>query len=173
VRLRSASRVATFTLGQGSGCATITLAVHPRYGEKVNVLSSFGNDRLQIEFADGCVRLLPVAWTSLAPPSVAEFAGKPVRLALTGLKELAAWVAARGSDSNSSGRKLAHFDKSKDNLARDGAASKRSSGKSAPASRRRGIAGQCSKHQAATSLVEQVGPPRPRGGSRRRGAGRK
>ena len=76
--------------------ATIRLPVHPRYGERVEVVARYGRHALRVEQPDGHLRLLPVAWTDLVPrPAALAVKGRPVRLAPNGLRELGAWIAAR------------------------------------------------------------------------------
>lgn len=74
----------------------IRLPVHPLYGERVEVVERYGRHALRVEQPDGQLRLLPVAWTDLAPrPAALAVKGRPVRLAPEALRELGAWVAAR------------------------------------------------------------------------------
>jgi len=76
--------------------ATIRLPVHPLYGERVEVVARHGRHVRQVEQPDGQLRLLPIAWTDLAPrPAALTVQGRPVRLAPGALRELTAWVAAR------------------------------------------------------------------------------
>ncbi len=123
--------------------------------------------------ADGCVRLLPVSWTSLCPPGVAEFEGKPVLLALVPLRTLAKWVSTRRAGSSTCDPKLGHFDERGDNVVPDGAPRKGIPGKTAPGGRNRSGAGAGRGRRTTTAVVEQVGSPCSRGGSGRRRAQRK
>lgn len=147
--------------------------MHPRCGEKVNVISFFGAEAVDVEMADGRRRLLPVRWTSLSPPGMSEIAGRPVRFALEPLKTLANWVATRARGSRGDRQKFAHFDKQEDNVVPDGEARKGTTG---AAAQRRGCAGGANdsrERRAAAAVVEQAGPPRTRGRSRGRGKERK
>jgi hypothetical protein len=60
--------------------ATIRLAVHPLYGERVEILARYGRDGLRVEQPDGQLRVLPVAWTDLVP--------RPAALAVRGVDAL-------------------------------------------------------------------------------------
>lgn len=85
--------------------ARVTLAVHPLFGQELAVRSAHGPDGVRVETADGKLRLLPLAWTSLRPrgePLAHE--GQLVRLAPEALLELAAWVKARGTRPEPSAR---------------------------------------------------------------------
>ena len=83
--------------------ATIRLPVHPFCGERVEVVARYGRHALRVEQPDGQLRLLPIAWTDLAPrPAALAVNGRPVRLAPGALRELAAWVVARISSRASS-----------------------------------------------------------------------
>jgi hypothetical protein len=76
--------------------ATIRLPVHPLYGERVEVVARYGRHALRVEQPDGQLRLLPIAWTDLAPrPAAMTVKGQPVRLAPGALRELGTWVADR------------------------------------------------------------------------------
>ena len=74
----------------------LTLTIHPRCGDPVEVLRRFGPDAVWIEFADGQVTIVPRTWTSLvpraAPMSVND---RPVRLAPDAAIKLARWITAR------------------------------------------------------------------------------
>ena len=137
--------------------ATIRLPVHPLYGQQVEVVERYGRHALRAEQPDGQLRLLPIAWTDLAPRAAAmTVKGRPVRLAPGALRELAAWVAARMSSRESS-EKLdageADARKLKGDAApTDGAAVHHRDGEGPP-------------------LVGQAGPPRAgrRGGRQTRG----
>jgi len=74
----------------------VTLRVHPRYGEELEVVSSWGRRAVAAEAEDGRRLLLPVEWTSLHPRAEPlEWEGRPVRLAPAALRSLAAWVGGR------------------------------------------------------------------------------
>jgi hypothetical protein len=62
--------------------ATIRLPVHPLYGERVEIIARYGRHALRVEQPDGQLRLLPIAWTDLAPrPAALTVQGRSVRLA--------------------------------------------------------------------------------------------
>ena len=137
--------------------ATIRLPVHPLCGERVEIIARYGRHALRVEQPDGQLRLLPIAWTDLAPrPAALTVQGRPVRLAPGALRELAAWVAARISRRRSPEKvDSMHGDTRKlklDAAPTDGAAVRHHDGE------------DC-------SLVEQAGPPRVgrRGGGQQRG----
>ena len=74
----------------------MTLAVHPLFGQDLAIRSVHGQDGVRVETADGKLRLLPVAWTSLRPHGEPlEHKGQAVLLAPEALIELTAWVKAR------------------------------------------------------------------------------
>jgi hypothetical protein len=150
----------------GSVCATITLAVHPHFGEKVAVLQAFGAEVVQVELEDGRVRLLPVRWTSLHPPSVADIQGKPVRLELQSLRELGNWVAARCASTDR--RKFDDFDERGDNVVPDGAPREGIIGTAAQSGRDGGSADNEGKRRTAAAVVEQARSSRTGGRERRR-----
>jgi hypothetical protein len=75
---------------------TVTLAIHPLCGEELTVIAAYGRSAVQAETAEGKLRLLSLAWTSLQPrPNPLAFEGHVVRLAPDALHALASWVAAR------------------------------------------------------------------------------
>jgi len=75
---------------------TVTLAVHPLRGEELTVTAAYGRGAVRAETADGTIRLLPLAWTSLQPrPDPLALDGHVVRLAPEALRALASWVHAR------------------------------------------------------------------------------
>ncbi len=80
--------------------ATITLAVHPWYGEAVEVLRSYGSDGVFVERANGERRAVPESWTSLVPRVPCQLSdGQTIRLAPESALDLARWVAARLDDA--------------------------------------------------------------------------
>jgi len=158
---------------KASGWVTITLAVHPRCGEKVNVVSLFGSEAVDVETADGRRRLMPVRWTSLSPPGTSKLGGEPVRFALEPLKALASWVASRTGGSSANRQKFDHFDKQEDNVVPDGEARKGTTGDAAQRRGRAGGANDSRERRAAAAVVEQAGPPRTRSRGRRGGKERK
>ena len=86
----------------GGPTTRIRLPVHPRYGERVEVVARYGHHGLRVEQPDGQLRLVPVAWTDLVPrPPALVLMGRPVPLAPDALRELGAWVAARVSRQGS------------------------------------------------------------------------
>jgi hypothetical protein len=123
--------------------ATIRLPVHPLYGERVEIVARYGRHALRVEQPDGQLRLLPIAWTDLAPrPAVLMVKGRPVRLAPGALCELAAWVVARIESSEKLDAGEADARKLKGDAApTDGAAVHHHDGEGPP-------------------LVGQAGPPR-------------
>lgn len=75
---------------------TITLRVHPRYGQEVAVLRTHGPDALWVETPDGEHTIMPAAWTDWRPRAgLPEIGGRKVLLVPEAMKELAAYVAAR------------------------------------------------------------------------------
>jgi hypothetical protein len=157
-------------MGKGLGCATITLAVHPHFREKITILQTFGTETVQVELQDGRLRLLPARWTSLDPAAVAEIDGKTVRFSLDSLRGLAEWIEARNRDSDR--RKVDGFDKRQEKVVPDGAPRTAVVGTTA-AHGESGGGADASERRRPAAVVEQAGPPRPRRGSRRRGSGRK
>lgn len=80
--------------------ATITLAVHPWYGEAVEVLRTHGSDGVFVERANGEQRAVPESWTSLVPRVPCQLSdGQTIRLAPESALDLARWVAARLDDA--------------------------------------------------------------------------
>lgn len=74
----------------------ITLAVHPRCGETIWILSSHGADEVCVELLDSDVRIMPVAWTSLYPrPTKLSINGRDVRLAPDSAVPIACWIDMR------------------------------------------------------------------------------
>jgi hypothetical protein len=137
--------------------ATIRLPVHPLCGERVDIIARYGRHALRVEQPDGQLRLLPIAWTDLAPrPAALTVQGRPVRLAPGVLRELATWVGARMSRSESS-EKLDAVE----------ADARKLKGDAAPTD------GAAGPHRAGEGppLVGQAGPPRAgrRGGRQTRG----
>jgi hypothetical protein len=99
----------------------VTLAVHPRFGERIAVIGAHGKDGICAETRDG-ERLLPIAWTSLRPraePLVRG--GRRVRLSPEGLRDLARWTASRMQAAR--GKQVGHFNKHVENRGPDGNAS--------------------------------------------------
>ncbi len=79
-----------------SGTVTITLAVHPWFGQSVHVLRGYGRDAVWVERDDGELRIVPIAWTSLHPRAPwRRRDGREVRLAPAAAISLARWVSAR------------------------------------------------------------------------------
>lgn len=90
----------------------MTLAVHPRFGEKLEVLGPYGQYAVWVETADGQLRLLPRVWTSLEPRCAPlELGGRAVRLGPMELRELAAWVSARTEAGKKFATGIAESDK--------------------------------------------------------------
>ncbi len=78
---------------------TVTLAVHPLCGGELIVTTAYGRNGVRAETADGTIRLLPLAWTSLQPrPDPLALDDHAVRLAPDALRALACWVHARVED---------------------------------------------------------------------------
>jgi hypothetical protein len=100
----------------------VTLAVHPWFGEELSVVSVYGRQAVCAETAEGQLRLLPVAWTTLRPRAAPLVVGRrPVRLAPEGLRELALWLAARPHGFEAAdAQKVGHFDKQMQNRYPDG-----------------------------------------------------
>ena len=141
----------------GGSMATIRLPVHPLCGERVEIVARYGRHALRVEQPDGQLRLLPIAWTDLAPrPAALTVQGRPVRLAPGALRELAAWVVAR------LGRREAS-----EKLDAGEADARKLKGDAAPTD------GAAVPHRAGEDppLVGQAGPPRAgrRGGRQTRG----
>lgn len=75
---------------------TITLRVHPLFGQPILVLRRYGPDAVWAELQDGRLTILPIQWTSLRPrPKPLRYQGRPVRLAPEAVRALAGWVTAR------------------------------------------------------------------------------
>ena len=149
--------------------ATITLPVHPRYGEKINVVRAFGTDALEVETVDGCTRLMPVRWTSLRQPNPLELLEEPPRLAREPLRKLANWVASRAADCE----KLDHFNKRTDKVALDGAVREGTPATIAAGGRGGRAAGGRRSRGVASTVVEQAGAPRAGRGERQARTNRK
>jgi len=117
VHRQSTKRTATNHTPTWSSCTKITLAAHPACGESVRVVKGYGSDAVCVEMPNGDCRIVPVAWTSLAPPRRWRcLEGESRRLELEGLVALGSFVAARVSDC----RKVGHFDKCGANVVPDG-----------------------------------------------------
>jgi hypothetical protein len=70
--------------------AKVALAVHPRFGEEVAVVSAYGRNGVRVETFDEQLMFLPLAWTTLRPraePLVLK--GRAVLLGPEALRELA------------------------------------------------------------------------------------
>lgn len=79
--------------------ATITLRIHPHYGQEVRVIRAYGPNALWVEAEDGTLNILPAAWTDLRPRvDLSQVSDRAVRLAPEAAKELAAYVAAQRGD---------------------------------------------------------------------------
>ena len=93
---RSTKRSATSPTRTGYRSATVTLRVHPRFGQRVRVRGGHGPAAVWAETEDGRLTILPVAWTdlTLTRPEV-TVGGRPVRLCPEALRQLAQWVASR------------------------------------------------------------------------------
>jgi len=75
---------------------TITLAVHPWYGENVAVLQSFGNSAVWVEREDGDRRIIPIFWTSLVPAASSALCdGRTIRISPQAAIDLSRWVSSR------------------------------------------------------------------------------
>lgn len=122
--------------------------------------------------ADGCLRLVPVAWTNLSPPKVTELNGRPVLLALEPLSELATWVAARRENLRAGRDKLGPRDRREQNVASDGARRRGTLGTAASSGPGGTRATDKRKRRGAAAVVEQAGPSSSGGGSRKRDAQR-
>jgi hypothetical protein len=134
----------------------VTLLVHPRYGEEIAVLSTYGRRAVWAETSDGRLRLLPIAWTSLHPRGEPlALGGQPVRLAPQALLELAAWVVARVLDARGDGQEVGHFDKSSENRGSDGSTSDGTAGGAARGDGERSSPGS----EPAAAVVGEVGSP--------------
>jgi hypothetical protein len=103
----------------------VTLAVHPRFGEEVAVVSLYGRNAVRAETVDEQLIFLPVAWTTLRPRAEPlAVKGRTVLLAPESLRELAAWVADRAPAAKAhhdrNGQEVGHFDKDTENRRPDG-----------------------------------------------------
>lgn len=88
---------------------TVTLAVHPRYGEKLLIVSTYGRHAVRAQTGDGKTVLIPVEWTTMTPRAAAlRLYDKDVHLSPKALCDLANWVAAhRPQVQPLDGKKLA------------------------------------------------------------------
>jgi hypothetical protein len=154
----------------------VTLTVHPRFGEELDVLRPYGRQAVWVETSEQRVITLPLAWTTLCPrpePLVAR--GRTVRLAPEALRELAGWVAARARDAEAlegqKGQEVGHFDKYMVNRDTDGGLSDEPAGrrKEDRGADARGAAPSSTGHHSAASVVEQAGSPSDRAKQRERG----
>jgi hypothetical protein len=144
--------------------ANVTLLVHPRYGEEIVVLSTYGRGAVWAETSDGGLRLLPIAWTSLHPRGEPlAFGAQPVRLAPEALLELAGWVVARLLDARGDGQEVGHFGKCGEDRVPDGSTSDRTAGGAARGDGERSSAGG----ESASAVVGEVGAPSARGRAQR------
>jgi hypothetical protein len=101
----------------------VDLAVHPRYGEELTIVSAHGRNGVWAETSDGQLRVLPIAWTTLQPRASALVLGeRQVRLAPDALRQLAHWVATRACGLGVDGE-VGQFDKYMMNPAPDGCGS--------------------------------------------------
>jgi hypothetical protein len=149
---------------------TITLRVHPRYGQEVAVLRTHGPGALWVETADGEHTIMPAAWTDWRPrAALPEIGGRMVLLVPEAMKELAAYVAARrdawrGDDGPPPGPTKEEKGDAHD--ASDVPASDRGDRRRLPTGGRRG------GPRAPAPMVEQAGAPKAHraGPSGRRGA---
>lgn len=75
---------------------TITLSVHPWFGETVSVLRGHGQDAVWVEREDGDLRIIPASWTALVPRTkLVGSDGYSGHLSLDASLELSKWVLAR------------------------------------------------------------------------------
>jgi hypothetical protein len=95
-RFRRSKQTAGCQPDKGRYAVTVTLAVHPLCGEELVVTAAYGRSAVRAETADGRIRLLPLAWTSLQPrPDPLAVEDRVVRLAPDALRSLASWIRAR------------------------------------------------------------------------------
>ena len=148
---RSAKHGAPPRVAFSSGSATVTLAVHPLYGQELTVRGAFGRYALWVETPNGQLRIMPLGWTNLGAPRLVQ----KHRLRAEDLLSLAAWVQDR---------KVDHFDKWVEGSDPDGRS--RRSGRGAPAAKLP-VAGDGDRHRGATAVVEQAGSSGPHVRTRR------
>lgn len=140
-----------------SGCskATITLRVHPRYGQEVRILRAYGPDALWVEVQDGEHTVLPVAWTDWYPRTkLPEVGNRAVRIAPEAAKSLAAYAAAhRGENRQDDGSSLGPTERSGTD---EPHASAEMPTTDQSAQRQR----QDDRRRAPVAMVEQAGAPK-------------
>jgi hypothetical protein len=153
-----------------SARATITLAIHPRFGEEFVVRWSYGTGSVRLETAQGRQLIVPLEWTDLRPRVLQTLhAGRTVHLEPVALQELARWVEARAAARGH--KKLGHFDKCEQSLRPDG--EQRRSETRTTSKRQNAVAdGESGRHRSTAAVVEQAGAPddarRRRGGHPRK-----
>jgi hypothetical protein len=149
------------------------LPIHPRFGEEVVIRRSHGAGFVLVETQGGVQHLLlPLEWTDLQPPAhfAAVHAERTVHLAPEALRELAAWIEARGGDKGS--EEVGHFDKWGESSDPDGKQRPSDASKAGKPRRSAAADGQKQRRQPAAALVEQARSP-DAARRRRNGEGRK
>jgi hypothetical protein len=138
---------------------TITLRIHPRYGQQVAVLQTHGRDALWVETPDGEHRIVPAAWTDWRPRAgLPEIGGRMVLLVPEAMKELAAYVAARRDASRGGDSPPPGSTKEEKGNAHD--ASNVPASSRGDRRRQRPTGGRRSGHRAPAPVVEQAGAPK-------------
>jgi hypothetical protein len=152
--------------------ARITLPIHPRFGEEVVVQRSHGAGIVLVETQPAGHLMLPLEWTDLQPPAhlAAVYSGRTVHFAPEALRELAAWIEARGAEKSS--EEVGHFDKWGESGDPDGEQRRSDASKAGKPRRSAATDGREQRHQPAAALVEQARSP-DAARHRRHGDGRK
>jgi hypothetical protein len=78
---------------------TITLTVHPWFGESVSVVRGHGEAAVWVEREDGDLRIIPACWTALVPRAHLVEADGNGRLCAEAALALSKWVLARKTRS--------------------------------------------------------------------------
>ena len=172
------------TTKQTAGChstngwrsAKVALAVHPRFGEEVAVVSAHGRNAVQVETFDEQLMFLPLAWTTLRPRAEPlTVSGCAVRLDPDALRELATWVAARVVEEEAhhgrDGQEVGHFNNDMENRGPDGGHSDEPADPQEGSGRADAREGGCSSPagDSAAAVVGQAGSPSAHRGQRERG----
>lgn len=160
---RTWSKTSIHTTGVGTASrlhsVTVTLEIHPLYGQELEVVRSYGADGVWVELSSGERRLLPVRWTSLRPRrDPLQVQGQLVRLDPDAARQLSCWVADRRNGLGVSGQEFAVAALQSDNE-EDGQKPK-------GAKRRQGAGSERVVGQAGASGVDRAKQRRRRGGHR-------
>lgn len=151
----------------------ITLPIHPKFGEEVVIRRSHGAGIVLVQTPGGAHHMVPLEWTDLNPAALVTsvHSGRTVHLAPEALRELAAWIGARGAEK--AGQEVGHFEKWGESRDSDGEQRASDAFNAGKPQRSAAADSQEQRRQPAAALVEQARSPdaarRRRGGAGRRG----